>query len=236
MTDNLVRYERDGAVSTLVMDDGKVNALSPAMFRALNEALDRAEADETVVVLSGRPRRFSGGFDLGVFKQGREPAIEMLEAGARTAERLLSFPAPVVIACTGHALAMGAFLLTTADLRIGTDDPELKIRANEVEIGLTMPHFAVELCRQRLAPRDFQRALITAAPFGAREAVEAGFLDLLVPEADLPAVAKERALGLSRLVRDAYTATKRRTRAASLVALKAAIEADLAHWKRDDPA
>jgi enoyl-CoA hydratase len=231
MAESLVSYERDGAVSTIVMNDGKVNALSPAMFRAINEALDRAQADETVVILSGRPRRFSGGFDLGVFRQGREEAVEMLEAGARTAERLLGFPAPVVIACTGHAIAMAAFLLTTADLRIGIDDPDLKIAANEVEIGLTVPRFAVELCRQRLHPAHFNRALVTASPFTPRDAVQAGFLDFVVPEAGLSASAKEAALGLSQLVRTAFSATKARTRAASLAALQSAIEADIADWR-----
>ena len=62
----IVRYEFDGGVATITLDDGKVNALSLDMLRRIDEALDRAEADEAVVVLTGREGRFSGGFDLGV--------------------------------------------------------------------------------------------------------------------------------------------------------------------------
>lgn len=231
MAETLTRYERDGAISTIVMDDGKVNALSPDMLRELNAGLDRAQADQTVVVITGRAQRFSAGFDLAVFRQGQARAFEMLEAGARTAERLLSFPAPVVIACNGHAIAMGAFLLTCADLRIGVNNPDAKVSANEVEIGLTIPHFAVELCRQRLTPASFNRALVTAHVFDPEQAIVAGFLDMIVPESELQQVAKERALGLSRLVRSAHVGTKLRLRAPDLAALRRAIETDIDDWK-----
>ena len=232
MTDPLVRYEKQDAVSTITLDDGKVNALSPAMFGALNAALDRAESDGSVVLITGRAGRFSGGFDLGVFSRGREASVEMLLAGARTARRLLAFPAPVVIASSGHAIAMAAFLLTTADLRIGVSEAGTRICANEVEIGLTVPHFAVELCRQRLTPSAFQRALDLAHVFPPDEAVRAGFLDEVVPAADLSRVAQERALALAKLMRDAHTATKSRVRAQALAALDAAIESDLEDWNQ----
>src|SRR5258706_13715503 len=106
-----VRYLVDGAVATITMDDGKVNVLSSAMLGEINAALDRAEADADVVVLSGRPGVFSAGFDLPVLRERGEAAGSMLKAGFDLAERLLSFPAPVVIACSGHAIAMGAFLV-----------------------------------------------------------------------------------------------------------------------------
>lgn len=226
----LTRYEADDTISTIVMDDGKVNALSPAMFRELNEGLDRAEAAGNVVLITGREGRFSGGFDLAVFRQGKEAAVEMLLAGARTAERLLDFPAPVVMAASGHAIAMAAFLLTTADLRIGIDAPDTRIVANEVQIGLTVPHFAIELCRQRLTPAAFQQALDVSQVFDPARAVSAGFLDLVVPAAELLPTAREQALALSQLVRDAHTATKRRVRAAALAALRHAIEVDQEDW------
>ena len=86
----------------------KEGRVAVQMMQALNSALDRAEADRAVVVLTGRERMFCGGFDLGVFKRERSELLRMLEDGARLSERLLSFPTPVVIACTGHALAMGS--------------------------------------------------------------------------------------------------------------------------------
>ena len=93
---DLVTYQLEDSVATIVMDDGKVNVMSLQMTRALNEALDRAGADKAVVLLSGRPGVFSAGFDLSVLGLGGDDAREMVKAGFELAERVLSFPAPVV--------------------------------------------------------------------------------------------------------------------------------------------
>ena len=70
----------------------------------------------------------------------------------------MAFPTPVVVACTGHSVAMGVFLLLSGDYRVGPTGP-YKFTANEVAIGLTMPLAAVEICRQRLAPAQLNRAV-----------------------------------------------------------------------------
>ena len=88
----------------------------------------------------------------------------MLRAGFELAERMLSFPMPVVIACTGHAVAMGVFLVLSGDYRIGVAG-RYKITANEVAIGLTLPRAAIEICRQRLTPAHFSRATVLAEVF-----------------------------------------------------------------------
>jgi enoyl-CoA hydratase len=221
----VVNYVRSGSAGTITMDDGKVNCLSPRMLSDLNAAFDRAEADRVVVVLTGREGKFSAGFDLAVFERGGDELIEMLKAGARLAERVLSFPFPVVAACNGHALAMGAFLLLCADVRIGADGP-YKIGLNEVAIGLTVPHFGIEIARQRLIPAQFDRALLTAEIYSPSAAVSAGFLDRTVPVAELSAAARETAATLARLDLSAHAATKLRARARALDALRAAIRAD----------
>ena len=227
----LVSYSRGEAVSTITMDDGKMNVMSPQMLQALNSALDRAQADKTVVLLTGRENMWSAGFDLAVFKQGKERQIEMLRGGAETTERLLSFPAPVVAACGGHAIAMGVFLLLSADVRIGVANGPFKICVNEVQIGMTVPRFAIEVCRQRLTPAHFSRAVLTAEPYDPQKAVEAGFLDYLVSAAQLLTEAGEKANTLAKLVRDSHVATKLRARDNALRALRSAIEADIADWE-----
>ena len=64
---DLASYELDGPIATITMDDGKVNAFSIDMLKAVHSALDRAEQDGAVVVLTGREGYFSAGFDLKVF-------------------------------------------------------------------------------------------------------------------------------------------------------------------------
>ena len=115
-----VSYEHSEGISTINMDDGKVNAMSVAMMEEINAALDQAQENGSVVVLTGREGVFSAGFDLAVFKQGMEPLMEMLRAGAKLAERMLSFPSPIVAACSGHAIAMGLHCRRGRGLRFRT--------------------------------------------------------------------------------------------------------------------
>jgi enoyl-CoA hydratase len=223
----LVTYRLDGKIATVTMDDGKVNALSIAMLRALHEALDRAERDGAVVILTGRAGYFSAGFDLKVFAGGDvERVLEMLNLGATLAERILAFKTPVVIASTGHAVAAGSFLLLAADLRFGAEGA-FRIGLNEVKIGLTMPWFAVELARQRLRPADFSRAVITATMYDPTAAVRAGFLDIVAAPDELLATSREHADQLAQLDLAAHAATKLRARGQALQAIRAAIESEL---------
>jgi enoyl-CoA hydratase len=223
--DSPVSVRTVDAVTVITMDDGKVNALSPAMFAALNAAFDGAEAAGGPVILTGRPGRFSAGFDLKVLSALNDESKSLLRSGFEFTHRILSFPRPVVIACSGHAIAMGVFVLLSGDYRIGADGP-FKITANEVSLGMTMPHAAVELCRQRLTPAEFSRAILLSEVYSPAEAVHAGLLDQIVPAESLDEAALEVATRLSALSMRAHAATKLRIREASLAAIKAAIEID----------
>jgi enoyl-CoA hydratase/carnithine racemase len=225
----LVSYQLHDSIATVTLDDGKVNALSHQMLRDIDGALDRALADGAIVLLAGRPGVFSAGFDLRVLRAGGEDGPTMVRAGFQLAMRVLSFPKPVVIACTGHAIAMGAFLLLSGDYRVGAAGP-YKITANEVAIGLTMPRPAVEICRQRLAPAHFSRAVVNAEVYPPDAAVGAGFLDRVVDGAQLAGAAREVARHLRTLDMDAHAATKLRAREEALAAIQAGIDLDYAAY------
>ena len=227
---DLVTYNLKESIATITMDDGKVNALSPQMFTELSTAFDQAKTDKAVVVFTGREGVFSAGFDLGVLGSGGPDAAALLGSGFELAERILSFPTPVVIACSGHAIAMGVFLVLSGDYRIGADGP-YKITANEVAIGMTMPRTAVEICRQRLSPAHFNRAVILAEPYAPDRAVDAGFLDRVVQPSELQDVARKTAAQLATLNMDAHAATKLRARDGTLQAIRAGMKADEANFQ-----
>jgi enoyl-CoA hydratase len=219
----IVSYRLDGSVATITMDDGKVNVLSPQMLSEIGDALDRATVDGAVVVLTGREGVFSAGFDLRVLRAGGSEALAMLRAGFALAERMLSFPTPVLIACTGHAVAMGAFLLLSGDYRIGLAG-DYRLVANEVAIGLTMPRAAVEICRQRLTPTHFSRVVALAETFSPDGALAAGFLDRVVPSAtELRDVVQRTAVDMASLDMNAHAASKLRVREQALAAIHTAI-------------
>ena len=217
---------RDG-IAEIAMDDGKVNALSIEMFGELGDAFDRAKADRAAVLLRGRDGVFSAGFDLRVLRAGGASATDLVRTGFELAERILAFPTPVVVACTGHAIAMGVFLVLSADYRIGALGPH-RIGANEVAIGIRMPWFGVEICRQRLAPAHFSRAVTLAEMYAPEDAVAAGFLDRAVPAPEVLPATRATAAQLAKLDFDVHAATKLRARQQSLAAIRAAIEADTA--------
>jgi enoyl-CoA hydratase len=226
---SLVSYRLDGAVATISMDDGKVNALSPRMIEAIRGALDRAEADGAIVVLTGRAGTFSAGFDLAVLRAGGAETAAMIRAGFELAERVLSFPRPVVVACSGHAIAMGVFLLLSGDYRIGVAGA-YKLVANEVAIGLTMPRPAVEILSHRLSPTCLTRALALSEAFAPDAAVAAGFLDRVVPPEELDATAHQLAAQLAALDATAHRESKLRMRAEVLARIRSGIEADAADF------
>jgi len=72
---DLLSYELNDSIATITLDDGKVNILSPQMLSDINGALDRAEADNAIVVLAGRPGVFSAGFDLKLLRAGGDEAL-----------------------------------------------------------------------------------------------------------------------------------------------------------------
>jgi enoyl-CoA hydratase len=222
----LTTYDLDAGVATIRLDDGKVNAFSIPMLEALHVDLDRAEADGAVVVLTGREGYFSAGFDLNVFQNEPQRIVEMLTLGATLCERLLAFPRPVLAAVSGHAIAAGSFLPLCADLRLGVDGP-FKLGLNEVKIGLTVPLFVIELTRHRLRPADFDRALNTAAMYEPAAAVEAGFLDRVVPAEEFPRASATAAEELAGLDAEAHAATKLRVRGRVIEAVRTAIDAEL---------
>jgi enoyl-CoA hydratase len=222
----LATYELDGHIASIAIDDGKVNAFSIGMLEAILACLDRAEEDEAVVVLTGREGYFSAGFDLKVFSDQPERIVEMLTLGARLSERILSFPTPVLVACSGHAIAAGSFPALAADFRIGVEGP-FKLGLNEVKIGLTVPLFVVELARQRLSPAEFNRALLTANMYSPTEAVAAGILDRVVPPEELKGASLAVAEELAGLNMAAHAATKLRVRESALRALRAGVDTEL---------
>jgi enoyl-CoA hydratase len=222
----LVDYSLADRVATVTMDDGKANALSPPMLAAVDAAFDRAEQSDVVaVVLAGRPGRFSAGFDLAVLAAGGPDAQQMLRSGFELAERLLGFPRPVVIACTGHAVAMGSFLVCAGDYRVGAAG-EFKLQANEVAIGLTMPYSALAILRYRLTPPAFDRAVGLAEAFTPIDAVTAGWLDAIVESDAVVRTAQSVAASFANLDPTAHAGSKRRARSTVLADVRRGIDAE----------
>lgn len=224
-----IRSEQDVAVISL--DDGKANALSFDVLDGLDAALTSAEGGAKAVVINGREGKFSAGFDLKVMTGDADGARRLLYQGALLGIRVYEFPIPVVLGVTGHALAMGAILTTTADYRVGAEGP-YKLGLNEVAIGMPVPAFGVELCRDRLSPAWFTRCVQHATLCGPDDAVAAGFLDEVVA---LDVVA-DRTLAVATALAETVHAgpfrmTRETIRGARAAELRAGLEADMGRFE-----
>ncbi len=221
----LVSYQCEDGVALLTLCNGKANAISPDVIAAFNSALDRAEQDTAVVIITGQPGMLSGGYDLKVMLSSPENAIALVAKGSALARRMLAHPYPIIVACPGHAVAKGAFLLLSADYRIGVEGP-FTIGLNEVRIGMTMHLVGIALARDRLRKSAFQRAVINAEMFNPQTAMDAGFLDEVVPAESLMTAANAMAQQLKKINLRAHGRTKLKVRKELLEALDRSIELD----------
>jgi enoyl-CoA hydratase len=226
-----VSFTLEDKVAVVTMDDGKANALSQTMIDALREALARAEKEAQAMVLAGRTDRFCAGFDLKVMLSSPQNAATLLTAGAELLLALYGSPIPIVIACTGHALAGGALVVLTGDFRIGTTG-DYKLGLNEVAIGMPVPVLAMELARDRLSKRALTHATLLAQIYDPAGAVSAGYLDVVEPADQVLTRARTEATRLAALSRGAFTATKKRLRGTTIEHIRTSLEADMAAISR----
>ncbi|AZG73244.1 crotonase/enoyl-CoA hydratase family protein [Shewanella livingstonensis] len=222
---HLINVTIEHNVHIISLNNGKVNAISPEVIAQINSALDDAEQQGAVVMLTGQAGIFSGGYDLKTMKQSSEAAIALVTAGSTLARRMLAFPTPIIGVCTGHAIAKGAFLLLSCDYRIGCAG-EFKIGLNEVAIGMTMHQAGIEIARNRIPRNYLSRAVINAELFAPESAVLAGLLDQVVPSEQLMSTAHNIAKQMQTLNMKAHHGTKLKERHEILASLDAAITLD----------
>jgi enoyl-CoA hydratase len=221
-----VAYTLEGRTAVVAIDDGKANAFGHDAVKALSQALERAAGEAGAVVVTGRPGRFSAGYDLATMTASDASMQGLVIAGGELLLQAFTLPIPLVVGCTGHALAAGALLLLAADVRIGADGP-FKIGLNEVAIGLPLPIYGVELARYRLAPSRFDAVILgdTVDPAGA---LASGYLDRVVAPEEVVAAARAEADRLSSLDPEAVRRTKLAARAEIAREISATMAADVA--------
>ena len=214
-----MNYELCNEVAIVSLDDGKANVVGHSFIDELNEALNRAEQDSAgAVILRGREGIFSAGFDLGEFKKGAEAGMSMVSKGMQLLIRLYSFPLPLVVACTGHGIAMGAFIILACDKRIGVRG-KFKITLPETAIGMELPAVMMELTASRISPQYITRVVIQSEVFDPDQALEIGFLDEVVEVGALDDKAMAIAKQLAQLPGVQYAANTLLARKKTLLAM-----------------
>ena len=219
-----MQYEVNNNIATLTFDDGKANVVGQAFLDDINAGLDRAEKEGVAaVILRGREGIFSAGFDLGEFKKGPEQGKAMVQRGFELLIRLYSFPLPLVAACTGHGIAMGAFIIMACDLRVGIRG-EFKMSLPETAIGMELPPILLELTASRISRRHMTRVALLSEVYNPEQAVHAGFVDEVVDQGELEGRCMAAAEKLAQLPQGQFATNKLAVRAGTLQAMQASLE------------
>ena len=208
MTDQPATLTQHDDVSIITLDDGKANVFSANMSNTINALLDEVPDDKGSLLFTGRPGLFSAGFDLKTISGGDpKAALEMTTAGFKLLSRIYSFPRPVVAASSGHAIALGAFLLCCADYRLGAAGNFI-VQANETRNGMAIPTPILEISKSRILKNHWYRAILNAEAYPISDSIDAGYLDEVVDPEELMSKSLEVAKDLATLSHPHYKLTK----------------------------
>lgn len=222
----LVTYQSQENYAIITINNGKANAISHEVISGIHEGLEIAEKESKVVILTGTNGVFSAGFDLSIMKKSSKDAINLVTEGSKLSLRMLQFPLPIIIACNGHAIAKGAFLLLSSDYRIGVQG-NFKIGLNEVAIGMTMHNAGIAIARARLSEVYLNRSVVNAEIYTPETAIAAGFLDTIVQPEELLNTAISTAKTFGQLNMTAHAETKLKIRKHHLKALENGVLLDV---------
>lgn len=215
-----MKYEiLDDGIVKISLDNGKANPVSLELANEIIAALDKAQEDGKGVLLCGNPGIFSAGFDLKVIATGMDKAQAMLHAGFLMTEKLYKHPQPVVIACEGHAVGMGVFMLLAADYRVGAKG-EFAIRLPETEIGMHFTDILKIIAKNHIAPHHHNRAIVQSRAYSPDDAAQIGMLDETVAPEEVVEVAMQRLQELCALPADKYAENKLHMRSDEIKAIR----------------
>jgi methylglutaconyl-CoA hydratase len=155
------------------------NALSRRLVGELGAQLADAAGDGgvRVVAITATGSTFCAGADLS------DPPVQAGPGSfADVLEQLWGYPKPVVVAVNGHVRAGGFGLVASADICISSDAATFAF--TETRLGLVPAIISVP-CLRRMTAAAATRYLLTGEQFGPGEAVAAGLVWEVVPDAEL---------------------------------------------------
>lgn len=201
-----ILYEKDGPILTITLNrPDKLNAFTGQMMQELIDAMDAADADDEVraIIFTGAGRGFCAGADLSAGKDtfnndapGRPSGMQR-DGGGLLTLRLFESKKPLISACNGPAVGVGATMQCAMDIRLASE---------KARYGFVFSRRAIvpEACSSWFLPRivGIQTALewtFSGRVFEADEALQRGFVRSVHAEEDLLPAAKALALEFSEM-------------------------------------
>ena len=183
MSDRLVRYEVEGGVGVITIDNPPVNALAPGVREGIMEAVAAGNADAgvAVLVLMGTGRHFIAGADIRQF--GKVRPVSTRTSAAALDESVK----PLVAAIHGHALGGGLEHALACHYRIATRSA--KVGLPETTLGIIPAGGGTQRLTRLIGPAAALDMLLSGRPVTADEALRLGIVDALFEEEGFRAAA-----------------------------------------------
>ena len=189
---NLLSLKREGAVTTVTLNRPEaLNALNRELMTEIEQVSGAFLDDEQtrVVVWKGAGKHFSAGADLKQGPAGVKTNLVMRRRQAGLGARMIRAITEInqVTICSLHGVALGgaACIATACDFRIGADD--CRVGYPEVNLGINLMWQSLPLCVRLVGPARAKRLVMLGQHEPAETLLEWGFLDEVVPAAELAA-------------------------------------------------
>lgn len=235
----MIEESASGDVAILRLAHGKASALDLELVNGLAARLDGlARADVRAVVLTGTGSIFSAGVDLfKLVDGGSDYVARFLPAMDRMFETLFTFPAPVVAAVNGHAIAGGCILACCCDRRLMADG-RARIGLPELRVGVPFPPLVIEIIRSAVPVPHFNELVYVGRTYEPADARARGVIDDVVPPGELMTRAERMATELAATPPASFRLTKRAVRRPYVERARATMAPDrgalMAAWTSDE--
>ena len=175
---NFVKVEIVEGIATIALSRGKVNALNNTLVDELRQCLETLAADQDIeaILLTGRGRFFSFGFDIPEFLAfSKTEFTDYLTRFTDLYTYLFTYPKPVVAALNGHTIAGGCMLALACDYRVMTTR-KAHISLNEITFGASVFAGSTEMLRFWVGSARATEVLYSGAMYSAQEALDIGLV------------------------------------------------------------
>ncbi len=185
-----VTYKTDGAIATVVIENaGRLNALSLLMWRQLRQAFEELAHDRDTIrciVLRGAGEAFASGADIAEFERERYDIVSARAYGKAIHPALVSIsecPHPVISMIHGPCVGGGLEIAGRTDIRICDESARFGIPVNR--LGLVVAYAELKALLDIVGPSVAMEMLLEGKVFGAADALRAGLVNRVVPDAKL---------------------------------------------------
>ncbi len=177
-----IRFDTSSYVARLTLNNPPHNVLTVPLMAEMAEAIEslNGRSDVKAILLDSSQKLFSAGIGLEDSKPDR--VFQTLDAFNRVFQAIGEISKPVIVVVNGPAIGAGSELVAFGDMVIAT--PKASFAQPEVKLGI-FPPFAAVMLPQLIGPKKTYELILTGERMTAEEALRIGFVNKVVPEAEL---------------------------------------------------